>query len=1052
MTRFVKVEVPDDFDDEFVIRSAEHDETFRVWQPQYRKVLDTGFVGLVDFMGDDSSIVNAARVSYGKGTKKVNSDKGLIRYLMRHLHCYHPDMEVLTIEGWKKWCECNSVETFLVPNPDTRSYTVEELEVKSFDYDGIMYEFSNERMSYSVTDEHKMLFKEKYQNDFKVYRAKDMPKWGWFESMLGYSTHPYNGVIDDFYTFVGMFLGDGHVASPNRISFGFKKERKISFLTSLLHRLGWEYTSSVDSKDTTRFYITTPDELRVCLEIDTQTNNKHFQLENLRNLTGEELRGLLTGLVESDGNHKSDRHQISFSSTSKNLTDIVSAISPRLGLDSHYCRERQSGYTVNIYFPNGRTSLESRKQYHSTSQYTGSVYCATTSSGFLMVRGANTKYGFVSSNSTPFEMCNFKFHVKAPIFVFRQWHRHRTFCLSGDSVITFELPDHIKLGVRTAKYMKLSDLHRKWNENPPIKRKDKQKRSLRDFNRTRIRSMLLRVYDESAEQFTTGTINDVIYSGPKQVFEITLENGKTLKCSKDHQIYTLDGWQRLEDAVGLTVTNNRACITKDAYVMCNGIPAHQDFNWMNNQRNLGYSVQEIASNAGCSYHTIRKWLRIHGLQFSNGENRFKKGHKPWNKDVYGYSTNLVHSDDHISAIKRARSGENSNFWKGGITPERQLIGAWTTAQAPKVHEKFDYRCNECSSKNQLQVHHVLPVVDYPEHAYDFDNLVTLCVSCHRRAHGQEHGDGLLHRAGKGKGNLMVARPSKIIKIELIGIEDTYDICVEGPNHNFVANGMIVHNSINEYSARYSVLDGEMYHPDLGHLAPQSTSNRQGRSGDVLTEQEYNAVMAAVDEVFDTSYQTYLHLLGPNENGDLTPPPDGVRRRIEWCKEAAVVAVREARKRAADAGNVDPYPTEESVSEAITAYLEQNGVSELAGDFPGIARELARMVLPVATYSQMYWSGNLHNLFHFLKLRCDPHAQYEIRVFADAILELIEPHVPWATEAFRDYLLEGSQLSRMEYEVVRDLLRGLDKDPISKELKDKGCSQREITEFLNKFML
>lgn len=313
------------------------------------------------------------------------------------------------------------------------------------------------------------------------------------------------------------------------------------------------------------------------------------------------------------------------------------------------------------------------------------------------------------------------------------------------------------------------------------------------------------------------------------------------------------------------------------------------------------------------------------------------------------------------------------------------------------------------------------------------------------------------RVSYGKGTTKVSSDKGLIRYLMRHLHTTpFEMCnfkfhVKAPI--FVFRQWHRHRtfSINEYSARYSVLDGEMYHPELGNLKPQSTTNRQGRSDDSLTDDEYNAVMSAVEHIFEESYQTYLHLLGPNENGDLTPPPDAIRRRIEWCKEAAIVAVTEARRRALDSGNPDPYPTEESVTTLIQDYLKQNGVASLTEDFPGVARELARMVLPVATYSQMYWSGNLHNLFHFLNLRCDPHAQYEIRVFADAILALIEPHVPWAVEAFRDYLLNGARLSGMEVEVLRGLMINHDKDSITRAMSAKGCSNREITEFLNKFM-
>lgn len=256
-------------------------------------------------------------------------------------------------------------------------------------------------------------------------------------------------------------------------------------------------------------------------------------------------------------------------------------------------------------------------------------------------------------------------------------------------------------------------------------------------------------------------------------------------------------------------------------------------------------------------------------------------------------------------------------------------------------------------------------------------------------------------------------------------------------------------SINEYSGRYSILDAEMYMPEYEDAKPQSRSNRQGRAEDLLTHKEYVAVTAAIDHIFEESYQTYKYLLGPNENGDIPPPPTQITERINWCKDAAVKAAIEARRIALESEKENPYPTEESVEELIRLYYEQNGVAVVGPDFPGLARELARMVLPVATYSQMYWKGNLHNLFHFLSLRCDKHAQKEILVYADAILEMIEPYVPWAVEAFRDYQLEGMHLSRMEVELLREQLFKLNSEELFRKLSEKGASKREVQEFASK---
>ena len=90
---------------------------------------------------------------------------------------------------------------------------------------------------------------------------------------------------------------------------------------------------------------------------------------------------------------------------------------------------------------------------------------------------------------------------------------------------------------------------------------------------------------------------------------------------------------------------------------------------------------------------------------------------------------------------------------------------------------------------------------------------------------------------------------------------------------------------------------------------------------------------------------------------------------------------------------------------------------------GIARELARVDLPLSLYTEWYWQMDLHNLFHFLQLRLDSHAQYEIRVYAQTILEMVRLVCPMATEAFEEYKLGGKLFSRSELDAVKAMLKG-----------------------------
>ena len=189
---------------------------------------------------------------------------------------------------------------------------------------------------------------------------------------------------------------------------------------------------------------------------------------------------------------------------------------------------------------------------------------------------------------------------------------------------------------------------------------------------------------------------------------------------------------------------------------------------------------------------------------------------------------------------------------------------------------------------------------------------------------------------------------------------------------FIARQWIRHRSanVNEYSARYSILDKEFYLPAPEDLAVQSSTNRQGR-GEVLSADRAATVLTLLRKDAETAYSTYERLLG---------------------------------------------------------------------DEFDLARELARMDLTLNYYTQWYWKVDLHNLLHFLSLRMDAHAQYEIRVYGEAIGSLVKAWVPHTWEAFEDYRLGGAQLSKQMLDVVRRRLSG---ETVTAETS--GMSKREWEE-------
>ena len=129
----------------------------------------------------------------------------------------------------------------------------------------------------------------------------------------------------------------------------------------------------------------------------------------------------------------------------------------------------------------------------------------------------------------------------------------------------------------------------------------------------------------------------------------------------------------------------------------------------------------------------------------------------------------------------------------------------------------------------------------------------------------------------------------------------------------------------------------------------------------------------------------------------------------------------------------------SIYDDYKQYLEQD-----------MRRELARVNLPVSLYTEWYWKIDLHNLFHFLKLRLDSHAQFEIRVFAEAMADMVKEYVPLAWKAFEDYQLNSMALSQLEVAEIRALLEGLEVD--SSGLEERIANKRERKEFVEKLQL
>ena len=249
------------------------------------------------------------------------------------------------------------------------------------------------------------------------------------------------------------------------------------------------------------------------------------------------------------------------------------------------------------------------------------------------------------------------------------------------------------------------------------------------------------------------------------------------------------------------------------------------------------------------------------------------------------------------------------------------------------------------------------------------------------------------RVSYGKGTKKISTDSGLIKYLMRHRHSTpFEMCeikyhVKLPI--FIARQWIRHRTanVNEYSARYSILDKEFYLPVPEHLATQSKNNRQGR-GDVVEGEQAKQVLEILKKDAEQTYNNYETILNERYDGTV---------------------------------------------------IEENKI--------GLARELARMNLTLNTYTQWYWKTDLLNLMNFLRLRADLHAQYEIRAYADLMLDTLKKWVPITYEAFMDYRIGGTEISAKGKTVIQKLVKGE-----SVSMEGSGLSKREWNELMIAFDL
>jgi len=335
----------------------------------------------------------------------------------------------------------------------------------------------------------------------------------------------------------------------------------------------------------------------------------------------------------------------------------------------------------------------------------------------------------------------YTFRFDTSISTYKDITRHRNlswsiestrYCVAGDTKLKFSNAHH---------NYNVKDLYNKIHVNPP---------SNASWKRIKIRQL-----NENTGVLEFAKIKDVLYMGKKPVLQIKTRLGYELKCTKEHPIYSKDGYI---EAGNLTLGNEIYINGKDITEK----PLYQDKDWLYYQNiTLNKTFAQIAKEFSFNANTVKKWGAKLALP-KKGTGYFNKGRIPWNKDLH-------EKDD--SRVKIQADTLREFRWD-----------KWHDTEKLKKLGKRSYRkmikdtCEICSSKEGLQVHHI--DCDREHNDNNPNNLITLCPKCHAGVHSK---------------NLTIAVLDPVVEIKELPAEDVYDIVMDSEYHNFVANGVIVHN-------------------------------------------------------------------------------------------------------------------------------------------------------------------------------------------------------------------------------------------------------------------
>lgn len=399
---------------------------------------------LLDYMGDDLAVANAARVSFNKESEhftfrkdvEKGSDEGLIEYLAKYDHwCYDDKTEVFTQRGWVKFIDVGFEDKVAQVHgweqDDFKFDFVTPLEIHKNWYEGVMYEVDSSKISYSVTPHHKMLYMGRNSKGLKnLWEVGNSDKiFGKFKRLKTAAKYSDDQLSPrDLLEgkLVGFLLGDGFHSlkynNPRTVYVRLKVERKIEYLTELLEELGIRFKKVQDKRGVTIFTI----DYKLNMY---QNSEKYFSVEDAIGRGYSFCKGLYEGLLNSDGSVK--RKTFTFSSSSESLIELFCAVSTLLGQNpimnkprhmenpKHRTNYRVMLQTRDVFTVNSGKSAGCKEVER---DYKGYVCCVSVPSGMLLVRRNGLQ---MVCGNTPFSHTAIKLRCSAPVPIRTQAFKHK---------------------------------------------------------------------------------------------------------------------------------------------------------------------------------------------------------------------------------------------------------------------------------------------------------------------------------------------------------------------------------------------------------------------------------------------------------------------------------------------------------------------------------------------------------------------------------------------------------------------------------------------------